>query len=195
MPQVPDPKDYPKTFKLRDGTQAELRPREPRDNSPLLEFYRRIPEEDLYYLKDDVTDPEVVREWTSNVLFDQVVPIEALVGGEIIGDATLHRGRHFARRHIAELRIVVEPKYRRSGVGRRLAREILDISAALELYKVFFELVPIREEAAIRFAENLGFHKVATLPRRIRDYFGGYQDVVVLEVSLSNRDTWWRDGA
>ena len=73
------------------------------------------------------------------------------------------------------------------------ASELLDISAELDLYKVYMELVPAREDAAIEVVESLGFKKVATLSGRIRDYYGSYRDVVVLEIPLSDRTTWWRE--
>ena len=58
---------------------------------------------------------------------------------------------------------------------------------------MFIELVPEREDAAIGVAESMGFAKVATLQGRIRDYHGSYKDLVVLEISLSDRATWWKD--
>ena len=183
---------YPKMVSLRDGTQVELRPLQEGDANSLLDFFERIGEEDLYYLKDDVTKAEVIRDWTTNINFDRVIPIEAVVENEIVADGTLHRSQVFARRHVGELRIVVDPRYRRRGLGRLMIRELVDIAIGLELYKVTFELVPEKEEAAIRAAESMGFSKVVTLKGRIMGYEGGYDDVVVLEMSLSDRDTWWR---
>ena len=124
---------------------------------------------------------------------DRVIPIEAVIGDRIIADATLHRSRVFARRHVGEVRFVVDAEYRQKGVGRRLIREMLDIAAGLELYRVFIELVPEREDAGIKAVESMGFTKVATLGGRIRDYFGSYKDIVVLEIPLSDKSTWWRD--
>lgn len=184
---------YPKTFALADGTQVELRPLRSADHAALLEMFNRVAEDDLYYLKDTVTDSDVIRDWTTNINLDRVIPIEAVIGDRIIADATLHRSRVFARRHVGEVRFVVDAEYRQKGVGRRLIREMLDIAAGLELYRVFIELVPEREDAAIKAVESMGFTKVATLGGRIRDYFGSYKDIVVLEIPLSDKSTWWRD--
>ena len=189
---VPAFEGFPKKFNLDDGTEVELRPLVESDHQALHDFFSRIPEEDLYYLKDEVTDVDVTREWTHNINHERVIAIEALVDGEIVSDATLHRTRAFSRRHIGELRIVVDPSYRQRGLGAHVIRELLDIAKELNLYKVYIDLVPRREEAAISFAERMGFERVATLPARIMDYYGGYQDVVVMEISLSDRNTWWR---
>ena len=193
MPSTPSLEGFPKTFTLNDGTEVEIRPLAAEDSEALLSLFQRVPEEDLYYLKDTVTDPTVIEDWTREINLDRVIPIEALHDGRVIADATLHRSRVFARRHIGELRMVVDPEFRGRGLGRRLMRELLDIASELDLYRVVMELVPEREDAAIEVAERMGFERVATLPARIRDYFGSYKDLVVLEISLSDRSTWWEE--
>ena len=192
MTPIPHAEAYPKTFILPGGTRVELSPLEERDFEALLDFFRRVPEEDLYYLKDDVTDPRVIREWTTNINTERAIPIKAVVGGEIIADATLHRSRAFSRRHIGDLRILVDPRYRHGGLGGRLIKELLDIAAELGLYKVIIDLVPLREESAIELVEGMGFTHVATLRGEIRDYYGNYRDQLTFAISLSDRTTWWR---
>jgi len=182
---------YPKSIRLRDGTAADLRPLQEDDKARLLKFFERIPESERYYLKENVTSPGVILGWTSNVDFDRVVPIVAVAGDEIIADATLHRSRTPARRHIGELRVVVDPEYRELGLGRRLIRELLDIAAELGLHMATFELVAQRETPAILAAESVGFQVAATLKGRIKDMWGNYQDLVLLELPLQDQQRWW----
>lgn len=193
MASIPKLEGYPKSFTLNDGTEIQLRPLNSNDHMALLGLFQRVREEDLYYLKDTVTDPEVIRDWTHSINLEKVISIVGVVGDTIIADATLHRSRVFARKHIGEVRIVVDPEYRGKGGGRRLIKELLDIAAELDLYRVSVELVPEREDAAIDVMEEMGFKQVATLPGHIRDYFGSYKDLVVLEIPLSDRSTWWKE--
>lgn len=188
---IPNADAYPKRVMLRDGGQVIMRPLEAGDKLELLSFFKRVPAEDRYYLKENVTDPEVIEAWISNLDFHRIIPIVALAEDKIVADATLHRSRSMARRHVGELRVVVEPDYRKAGLGRRLIRELLDIAADLELQLVTFELVAAREKAAINAARSVGFRAVATLPNRITDYWGNYQDLVLLEMSLRGRRQWW----
>jgi len=183
---------YPRTIMLRDGTRVIVRPLEEGDKVRLLRFFQQVPEEERYYLKENVTSPEVIHDWAANIDFDRVIPIVALIDDQIVADATLHRSRSMARRHIGELRIVVDPSCRGAGLGTRLIRELLDIAAELGLHKAMFELVVNREEAAIEAAENVGFKQVAVLKERIKDYWGNLQDLVILEMPLKDHTTWWR---
>jgi len=172
---------YPKTILLGDGTELKLRPLVEEDKLRLLDFFRRIPEEERYYLKENVTSPEVIQGWTTNIDFGRVVPVVAVAGNEIVADATLHRSRSMARCHIGELRVVVEPAYRRVGLGRRLIQELLNIATELGLHKVTFELVTHREEAGIIAAASAGLVEVATLEEHIQDFWGNYQHLVLME--------------
>jgi L-amino acid N-acyltransferase YncA len=192
MATLPNIQAYPKTIMLNDGTPVVLRPLEPGDKVSLLQFFERVPEEERHYLKENVTAPEVVHGWTTQIDFDRVIPIVALAGDEIVADATLHRSRAMARRHVGELRVVVDPSHRGVGLGRRLIRELLDIAAELRLHQATFELVADREEIAIRAAISVGFHQVAIVKERIRDFWGNYQDLVLLELPLKDRELWWR---
>lgn len=182
---------YPKSLILRDGSKVELRLLHENDKLSLLRFFEGIPEDERYYLKENVTAPEVVREWAANVDITRVFPIVAVVDGEIVADATLHRSRSMSRRHVGELRVVVAPEYRERGLGRRLIRELLDIAAGLGLRKATFELVVERQEPAIMAAMSLGFREVSTLKEEVRDLWGNYQDVARLEMSLKNHELWW----
>jgi L-amino acid N-acyltransferase YncA len=183
---IPNIETYPKHFMLRDGTEVTLRPLVEEDQSRLLEFFRRVPEGERYYLKENVASPEVIQDWTSNLDYRRVIPIIALTGDKIVADATLHRSHSRARYHIGEIRIVVDPNYREVGLGRRLIQELLDIAAMLGLHKVIFELVAQREKAAIAVAGSVGFREVAVLKAWVRDILGEYQDLVIMEMPLKD---------
>ena len=189
---MPDTEAYLKTFMLRDETRVvSLRPMQAGDKIHLLDFFKRIPEEERFYLKENVTSPEVIQDWTANIDFGRVIPIVALDGDRIVADATLHRSRTAARRHVGEIRVVVDPDYREVGLGRRLIRELLDTASELGLHRVTFELVAGQEEPAINAARSVGFKTVAVLPERIRDFRGNNQDLVLLDLSLGDRHQWW----
>lgn len=56
---------YPKKLTLRDGRDVVIKPMLPGDREALLAFFRQIPGDDRYYLKEDVTSPEVIERWAA----------------------------------------------------------------------------------------------------------------------------------
>ena len=137
---------YPVQVTLDDGTLVTIRPLEKGDKIMLADFFQRIPEEDRFYLKENVTAPQVIHNWVEHMDLERVVPLLAVLPeGDVVADATLHRSRAPARRHVGELRVVVESDYRGMGLGARLIEELVDLGRALELDEVFFELVDRRE--------------------------------------------------
>ena len=191
MLTLPNIEAYPKTIRLRDGTPVKIRPLEEADKLQLLMFFERVPEEERHFLKENVTTPETIQGWTTNIDFNRIIPIVGLVGEEIVADATLHLSRAAARRHVGEVRLVVDPAYREVGLGGRILRELLDIASELGLRKASFELVAQMEQAAICTAQSVGFKQVAILDGRIRDLWGNYHDLVLLELPLNSHQLWW----
>ncbi|MER3420357.1 MAG: hypothetical protein C4290_07460, partial [Chloroflexota bacterium] len=94
---------YPKTLTLADGTTVTVRPLRATDQAALLAFFRGIPAEDRWWLREDVCDPEVIRRWTVELDYDRVLPLVALVENRIVADATLHRRGFGARHHLGEV--------------------------------------------------------------------------------------------
>ena len=128
----------------------------------------------------------MIHGWTDNLDVERVVPIVAVLNGEIVGDATLHRSRAPARKHIGEVRVVVTPDFGRRGLGTRLIQELIDLGTAIELERLVFELVDRRESGAIQAALRCGFEETNVIKNRVRDIYGSDQDLVILERSLGD---------
>jgi hypothetical protein len=85
---------YPKEVALRDGATVQLRPMTAADAEDRVAFFRDIPDEERFLLKDDVTSPEVVCGWANRLDYDRALPLLALADGRLVADAVLirHRG-------------------------------------------------------------------------------------------------------
>jgi L-amino acid N-acyltransferase YncA len=182
---------FPRTVQLRNGSSVEMRPMEAGDKDKLLEFFLQVPEEDRFFLKDDVTSPRVLESWVSHLDYDRALPLLAWRDGSIIGDAVLVRSRTGARAHIGEIRVVVHPECRNIGLGSELIRQLCDIAADAELEKVIIELVADRDTEAISAAERLGFIRTAMIPEYFKDQRGRTHDLVVLTLPLGKWYEWW----
>src|SRR3990172_6735340 len=119
---------YPKEVSLRDGSRLTVRPLEKGDEQALLEFFLGMPEEDRFFLKDDVTSPQVIQGWVDNLDYERALPLAAFEGQSIIAEGGLVRCRGNDERQIGDIRIAVAPKYRNRGLGTLLIRELCDIA-------------------------------------------------------------------
>jgi L-amino acid N-acyltransferase YncA len=181
---------YPKEITLRDGSRVTVRPLEAGDEDDLLRFFLDLPEDERYFLKDDVTSPEVVRRWTHELNYDRALPLIAINGGHIVAEAVLVRRRGNARSHIGEVRVTVAPEFRSRGLGTDLIRHLCDIADDAGLERVMFEIVADREAEALKAAEWMGFLRVGTIEGGARDPKDHAHDIILLTMPLGKWYQW-----
>jgi RimJ/RimL family protein N-acetyltransferase len=174
---------FPKEITLKDGTKVTLKPMTSRDWDALHAFFARLPEEDTKFLKDDVRKPEVVEAWCKDINYGRVFPLLAEVDGEIVADATLHRRNHGWLRHVGEIRFIVDPVYRRKGLGAHLIEDLILYAIDQGVEKLQAEVVA-EEVAAMRALERFGFKSVAVIPGLVKDQAGTHRDLHILLLDL-----------
>ena len=118
---------YPHTVPLRDGTPVLLRLMSAADAGRIATFARNLPEDDLLFLRMDITDPGAVALWVRNLEAGLATTVIAEVNGETAGYASLVQNRVAWQRHLGEIRTQVGLPYRSRGLGRALAGEIFSI--------------------------------------------------------------------
>lgn len=173
---------YPVSISL-GARRITFRPLEREDGTALAAFFARMPADERIMLKDDVTNPALIATWCANIDTEKVLPILALDGGRVVGDATLHRDRRGWMRHVAMIRLTVDPEYRRLGLARAMVRELLVLAERLGVAVVDAEILSA-QRGAIRLFEDLGFIAVATLPQHALDLTSQPHDIVVLSKTL-----------
>lgn len=180
--------NYPKSVLLKDGTPVVLRPMVTADGDRLWEFFRRVPEEDRQFLKDDVAKREVIEGWARGINYDRILPILCDTGARIIGDATLHRRHYGWSTHVGEIRLVVDRDYRRRGMGTLLARELFFIALKVGLGKLISQIM-VDQVVALRIFEKLGFEREAVLRNHVQDLKGKRHNLVIMANDVA---TLWR---
>lgn len=175
---------FPKLITLDDGTSLFVRPLLAGDAAALLAFFRHVPAVDRYWLREDVTDPEVIDHWLAHLDYDRVLPLVALRDDEIVADATLHRRGFGARRFNAEVRMVVAPGYRGRGLAYALLGELHDLAVAAGLERLEAEIVSGAQVAAREAVELFGFREAAVLRDHLRGPANESHDLLILVFQL-----------
>jgi len=148
-------------------------------------FFRRIPEGDRTFFKEDVLDEPTVASWVHDERSTRLVGVEA--DGTVVGYAAVIP-LHGWSSHVGELRVVTDPARRRQGLGRELARRGLLAALELGLAKIVVEVVA-DQTAAVAMFQALGFEGEALLRDHVRDRDGELRDLLVLAHAVAdNRD-------
>jgi GNAT superfamily N-acetyltransferase len=176
---------YPRRLQLRDSTVVELRPMSRADETALVDFFRSVPAEERFFLKEDVTSADVIRGWIETVDYEYILPLLAIADRDVVADAALLRHRSASLRHAAEIRIVVSPDFRGRGLAVGMLRELLDVARQSGLVEVVFECVAGVQDDAIEAAEFLGATVAGTAKQWVRDADGQAHDVVFLKLPLT----------
>jgi ribosomal protein S18 acetylase RimI-like enzyme len=159
----------------------EIRPAQPGDEEALVAFYRRIPDADRTFLKEDVDDPRVARSWarTGN---GHLLAVE---DGGVVGSVAVVP-LHGWSSHVGEIRLVVDPEHRGHGVGRALAQRAVLDAMDMSLSKLVVEVIA-EQEGLIAMFRSLGFEPEAVLVDHVRDRSGELRDLMVLANSVESQ--------
>ena len=142
----------------------------------LVRFFAALPEGDLTFIKEDVTDPGTVRSWAED---SGPGGRWVAVDGDDVSGYVAVRPLPGWSDHVGEVRLVVAPSHRGSGLGRELARRALTEAVGAGLSKLVVEIVAEQGSALALFTE-LGFTGEALLTDHIRDRTGRLRDLMVL---------------
>lgn len=178
---------YPRPVILKNGTELTLRLLEPSsDGQRLVEFYRRIPAENRWYLWNDVSDEDVVYDQILDYDPRLVLPVVAVDGEQNIrGKATLYRYFPGARGHIARLRVVLDPWVSNQRLGTYMLLDLIQLAVNLGLELLVAELIQGIEDQGIRAASKLDFFEQARIKDYAKDPRGNYYDLVIMTKRLN----------
>lgn len=169
---------------LKDGTEVRLRPSRLEDFEKSLRFFQDLSEEDLLYLRLDVTDPEVVRARLKTDPFYNVFRLVVEKDDRIVADATLRWPKAGWTAHVGEARIIIAPDFRRKGLASILYRELFVQAVKLGLEKIEAHMMP-QQVSARRCLEKLGFQEEGVLQGFVKDRDGMLQDLVVMSTEVT----------
>jgi L-amino acid N-acyltransferase YncA len=174
---------FPKQIKLSDGTEVTIRRMDPEDQDKIITFAAKLPEEDLLFLRTDITDRQTVKLWADNIKRGNTVTLLAEVGGEVVAYASVHLEQARWTRRVGEIRVNGSPRFRGRGLGKRLTGEIFELAKSLGLRKLSAMMTPDQVAARAAF-ERLGFRVEAVLADWVEDRGGRVRDMLIMTHDL-----------
>jgi GNAT superfamily N-acetyltransferase len=180
---------FPKEMKLKDGSKCRLRPLRKDDETGFHEFFLAVPESERMFIKHRVTDIKVIRDWCRKIDYGRNLPLVALIGGRIVGVATLHQQLGGWKRHIGRVSVLVLPRYRGRGLARALVNEIVAIARGGGLERVEAEFIG-DQDAAIKMFALMGFSNLVRLEGYVKDMQSITHDYILMGLDLKTDEEY-----
>ena len=180
---------FSKAVPLRDGKTATLRPLHAADEKGLHQLFLDIPEPERMFIKHRVTDLKVIHDWCQQIDYGRNLPLVGVLGGKIIGVATLHQQLGGWKRHIGRVSVLVHPEFRGRGLARALIAEILGFARSEGLEKVEAEFIGEQATAMHMFA-MLGFSQLLRLEDYVKDMQAISHDYILMGLELKTNEEY-----
>lgn len=172
-----------KTVSLKDGREVVIRTMRRDDADMSHAFFLDLPRKDRAYLRNDVTQREVVERRIRAMRAGNLKRLVSVTDGKIVADGTLILDSFEWKRHVGELRLIVAKPYQRKGLGTLMARELYALAASEKVEEVIVKMMEA-QTGAIRIFTKLGFREQARLPDYVKDLSGKLHDLVVMRCDL-----------
>ncbi|MEO8456255.1 MAG: GNAT family N-acetyltransferase [Chloroflexota bacterium] len=167
-----------------NGKEVTFRMMVPEDRDEIIRFAKLLPEEDLMFLRSDITQTGPVDAWMAYIKNGRSISIIAEVGGHIAGYATIHMNEATWTRHVGEMRVLVSGDYRGMGLGKRLTTEAFAMAKELGLRKVTAQMSTDQRSARGVF-EHLGFRPEALLADHVMTRDGQTRDLLIMSYDVA----------
>lgn len=164
---------------MKDGREVTIRPLAEEDRNALAAFGLSLPKNDLLYLEDDFSNPDIIARLAFAAKAEnwrQIIAVAA--DGAIAAWAAALRMPGWSN-HVADIRLVVAPTWRRSGLGMHMAQSIVEAARDLGATKVTVDM-PAGQAAGQAIFGRLGFTVEGQLARHASDRDGNLHDIVVM---------------
>lgn len=175
--------NFPKTVTIGDN-KFNFRFLQHDDRDTIFNFAQTLSEQDLLFLRRDITQMETIDEWIRDVKLEHAITILVEDDNRLVAYGTLYHDQLFWNRHIGEIRLMVSSPYRNRGLGSRLARELMGFAKEMGLDKVIIYMA-VEDKGAQHMVQDLGFRAEAILQDWVKTRDNRTHDLLIMSSSLS----------
>ena len=178
---------YPRSMDIKSGT-VELSVLDDPTSEDLKAFTQGLNDEDLLFLSRDLREPKVLDAWKRDIANGNIFSVKATLDGKVLGTTAVLLDKQSWSAHVGELRILVLPEARDTGLGRILIQESFLMGLDLELEKLTVRMM-LDQEGAINVFEEMGFKKEAMLLDHVKDSQGKKHDLLMMSHDVMSFDS------
>ena len=172
-------RSYPRSIECA-GKSIEIARMTSGDRDAVVAFVATLPVHDLLFVPRDIGQPQVIDAWMRALDGENVTSLIARErDGSVVGCTAIVSDNLSWSRHVGQLRILVSPASRGTGLGRALIQACFAQALERGLKKLVAQMTT-DQEAAIAVFEELSFRAEALLHRQVADRDGNFYDLVVL---------------
>ena len=148
---------HPHYVTLRDGRAALIRRAEPRDAKSIIDHVNEVGAEQVYIMTEQL-DKTVAEEDDFLRTLDPraTLYLVAIVNGQLVASADIHRGKFAKNAHTASLGIAVRKLVRGQGLGKAIMVDMIGWAKSEGVRKVTLGVFATNESAIALYRE-LGF--------------------------------------
>lgn len=177
---------YPREAEIKSG-KVELSLLTDPTSEALNSFTEALTDEDLLFLSRDLREPKVLEAWKRDIDVGNIFSVQASQDGKVLGTTAVLLDKQSWSAHVGELRIVVVPEARDTGLGRILIQESFLMGLDLRLEKLTARMM-LDQEGAINVFEEMGFKKEAMLIDHVKDSNGKKHDLLMMSHDVMSFD-------
>lgn len=145
----------------------------------IVAFGDSLPPHDLLFLSRNIRERKVLEAWRASIAAGDIVSVVARRGDEVLGTTAVVTDKHSFSDHVGELRVLVSPAARNTGLGRQLIQESFLIGLELGLDKLTVRMT-LDQDNAMAVFEELGFRREALFRDHVRGSDGNKHDLLVM---------------
>lgn len=173
---------YPWSTTVGD-VDVTFRMMEPSDRDEIIAFAKELPEEDLMFLRTDITQQPTVDTWMNYIKAGRTITLMAEVDGRMAGYASIHLNEATWTRHVGEMRVLIGRNFRGIGLGKRLTNEAFAMAKDLGMKKITAQMATDQRGARQVF-EHLGFRPEALLADHVMTRDGVTRDLLIMSYDV-----------
>jgi len=167
------------------GRELELRLMNSGDSKAILAFADALSAHDLLFIERDIRNPKVVAAWLKQSERGTITTLLAVSGGTIQACVAVVQDQLSWSPHVGEIRAVVTPAMRGTGLGRLLIQEALTQAVGRGLTKLMARMTP-DQRGAIAVFQDLGFRGEALLREHVKDAAGRKHDIIIFSLDVNH---------